>query len=150
MSQASRPFKRPEKEPLWVLANEIAEYMYAILSQLPEEERWDTTSKIRATANNLLFYIAESIGSGGPTTMEYEWGDARKYAVALKTMYRFAGRQKFVEIEPEVMVKLDKCIDMIDSELQSAYEMTEKASQDELEIWRDRYRLWKEKTRDLS
>lgn len=150
MSRPLRKRIRPEDEPLWVLANELAEFMYGILAQLPEEERWDTASKIRTAANNLLFSTAEAVGNGGPATMEYEWGDVRRYAVALKTMYRFAGRQGFVDIDPEIMLKLDRCMNIIDEEMTHACELTEKANQDELEAWREKYRLWKEKTEDLS
>lgn len=149
MSRPARPRVKLEEEPLWKLANEVAEEVYKVLPEIPEEEKWDTAVKLRTAANNMLFSVGEAVGNGGPATMEYEWGDARKYMAALKTMYRFAGRQHFIEIDPELMVKLDKGMQIIDDELRKSYELTEKANQDELEMWRDRYRLWKEKTEGL-
>lgn len=143
-----RALQRLEDEPLWVEANALAEFVYALLPELPEDEKWDTALKLRTAANNLIFSTAEALGNGGPSTMEYEWGDVRKYASALKTMYRFAGRQEFIDFDPSIMVRLNKFLTAVGEELSQAYERTAKSNADELEAWRDRYALWKQKTQD--
>ncbi len=137
-----------EDNSLWKETGEIVEYMYAKLHELPAEEKWDTESKLRTSANNLLFTVSQAIGDASPGGSEYEWGSARKYASGLKAMYRFAYRQNFIELEPSMMVRLNKLIEAIDDEVAQAYKQTEAHNKKEIELWHKKYRLWKETNKD--
>lgn len=113
---------RLEDEPLWVEVNSLVEYVYSKLPELPEDEKWDTTSRLRSAANTLLFAMAEALGDPSSGAAEFNWGAMRRHASSLKTMYRFAGRQKFFELEPEIMVRLDELLRQIDEQIKLIYQ----------------------------
>lgn len=134
---------RLEDSIIWQEACSLAELIYSKLGSFPEDEKWATERKLRNAANDLMFYAAEVIGGSSPTVSEYGWSNVRKSISILKTMYRFAGRQKFIELEPEVMVRFDKFIKLIDDETTKAYEQTEVSKEQDLTLWREKYKLWK-------
>ena len=125
-----------EDDPLWREASALAEYMYERLSELPDVEQWGATSKLRHTALDLMFYTAQAVGNATPTGTEYDWGNVRKYACSLQTMYRFACRQKFLNLEPSVMVRLDAFIAGIDERVTAAYAQTKARNEAEYLRWR--------------
>ena len=133
---------RLEDSTIWQEACSLAEYMYSKLIEFSEEEKWDSQRKLRSSANDVMFFVSQAIGNAVPGGREYEWGLSRKHAAALKTMYRFACRQKFIDLEPEIMVRLDKLIKQIDLEVVKANRQTEEHGQKELELWLEKYRLW--------
>jgi hypothetical protein len=140
-----------EDDPLWREVNELVEYMYARLDDFDSVEKWATASKLRHAACNLLDYVGVSAGSSNPYGGKYDWGNVRKYASEVKTVYRFAGRQKFIEFDPAIMVRLDKIIVEIDKRAQQAEEFdeaerkkTEDERQKDLDAWREKHKLWKE------
>ena len=121
----------------------VTEFIYTILEELPEEERWGTTSKLRQAANDLLFTVAQALGNSSPTSTEYEWGQAGKNALSLQTMYRFAGRQKFIKIDPDIMLQLESIRETIDKESKAAYKKTAQLEAKEIASWHEKYKLWK-------
>lgn len=125
-------------------AGELAEYMYSKLADFPEEEKWETARKLRSSANDLLFFTAQAIGNATPSGAEYEWGSARKSAVALKAIYRFAARQKFIELEPEIMVRLDTFIKQINIEVDKARKQAEANDKKDMDNWLKQYKIWSE------
>lgn len=133
-----------ESSPVWKEANRIAEYMYKITANIPEEDRWQSPHKMRLAANDMIFNVALGLGNGAPSGQEFDWGYARKYVAGLKTMYRFWCRQGSVAIDPEIMVALDRLTDMIDAELKTAYERAEKLEQENLKPWLKKYKMWQE------
>jgi hypothetical protein len=132
-----------ETEPLWKEACSLAEYMYGKLAEFPEEEKWQSENKLRTEANNLLYFISQGLGNASPSNREYEWGLARRSISALKTIYRFATRQKFIELEPEIMVRLDGLLKLIDVEVAKAYADTEAYNKQDMADWRKKYELAK-------
>ena len=133
-----------EKEPIWKEANALAEYMYSKLGDFPTEEKWTTGAKVRSTANDLMYYAALALGNASYGSSEYEWASLRKHALALKTLYRFASRQDFIELDPEIMVRFDSFVRQVDRELVKAYKKTALAGDKEMEPWLKKYALWKE------
>ncbi len=134
---------RLEDEPMWVEACALAEYIYSILHLLPEEEKWNTTLKLRNSANDLMFYVSQGLSNTSPAAVEYDWAGVRKHASGLKTMYRFAGKQDFIDLDPEIMVRLNKLLEDVDSKVLAAIKQTKDANIAEVEHWRQKYKLWK-------
>ena len=75
---SAKPVKL-EDDPLWREANELAEYMYGKLPEFPDDERWSSVSKIRSSANDLMFYVGQAVTNAVPVGAEYEWGNASKH-----------------------------------------------------------------------
>jgi len=63
-------------------------------------------------------------GNASPSSLEFDWGNARKSVCSLKTLYRFVCRQKFIELEPSIMVRFDKLIEEIDASVLAAFKQT--------------------------
>jgi hypothetical protein len=59
-------------------------------------------------------------------------------------MYRFAGKQKFIELDPQIMVRLTKLIEQIDTKVMAAYKQTKEHNQADFEQWHERYKMWGE------
>jgi hypothetical protein len=139
---------RLEDNSIWRSANELAELMYDKAGELPDEEKWQLAHKLRSAANDLLFFAAQALGSSDPLPATFEWAHAHKYAFALKTMYRFAARRNFIELEPAVMVQIDQLIKHIDAELAKAKARAdanaEKQEAKDLKPWLKKYQLWKQ------
>lgn len=137
-------FNTLEKEPIWILSNELAEFIYDKLEDFPDEEKWNTSFKLRGAANDIILFVSLGLGGESFHGAEDDWLSARKSCFALKTMYRFAGRQKFIELIPEIMIKFDTLIESIDHKIELAKVNNEKAEKDELKPWLEKYKLWKE------
>lgn len=140
-----------EDDPLCREVNELVEYMYTRLDDFNSEEKWATASKLRHAACNLLDVVGQAAGSTNPFDGEYDWGNARRYASEVKTMYRFAGRQKFIEFDPAIMVRLNKLIREFDNRSDNAVKLgdaerkkADAERQKDLDVWREKHRLWKE------
>lgn len=133
-----------EDSPIWKEVVDLVEYMYGKLGDFPEDEKWATESKLRNSSNDLMFSVAEAIGDSSPAATEYSWSHARKHATALKAVYRFAGRQKFIDLDPEIMVRLNGVIKQIDQEVKAGYAQTKATHLAEVEHWKKTYRLQKE------
>lgn len=144
---AKKPHKL-EDDPLWREANELAEYFYGKLAEFPEEEKWHTASKLHNAAADFVFWMGLSLSNVSATGQEHDWAHARKYTGALKTMYRFAGRQHFIDLDPQIMVRLNKLLEQIDDRIEQgkakseAFQATE--SEKDLRPWLKKYQIWKE------
>lgn len=135
--------KKVDNNPLWNEVNDLAEYMYGKAAEIPSDEEWRTIYKLKIASIDLLFYAAQALGCVSPATAQFEWVNARKQAVALKAIYRFAGRQKFIVLEPEVMVRLDKLIEQIDTALAADKAKTDVQEEEDLKPWLKKYEIWK-------
>lgn len=130
------PSGKLEDNALWREGCDLAEYMYGKLHELPEEEKWDSEAKLRHAASDVMFYLAQAIGNASPGNVEYDWGNVRKCVYGLKTIYRFVCRQKFIALEPAVMVRIDHLINEVDVQIQKAYEQTAARNKQDLEQYR--------------
>ncbi|HSX36018.1 MAG TPA: hypothetical protein VLH84_03745 [Patescibacteria group bacterium] len=139
-----------ENSALWKEVNSLVEHLYGRLSALPEDEKWNSVYKIRTASTDLVFYVGMALGNGAPMGGEYEWGNARKHAAALKTIYRHVGRLKLMELDPDVMVRLDKIIKQIDEELAVAYKRIDAVNDAELKPWLEKYRIWQEMNKERN
>jgi hypothetical protein len=128
-------------------ATDLAGYMYGeVLKQFGDfsEEKWNTESKIRRASNDVIFYIAQAVGGTTSDTTQYDWSSARKNLLSLQTMYVFANKQGFVELEPSIVTRIDKLIANIDIEIVESKKEIERKTKNEMEPWLEKYSLWKE------
>lgn len=133
-----------EDNILWQEAFKVAEHVYDKLPELPSEEEFNTTSKLRGAANDLLFMVSQALGAEKSGAALYDWANVRRHLFSLKTMYRFAARQKFITVEPDIMLSLDKLIDEAELEEAGAIKQLKESHEEEMKPWLEKYRLWKE------
>lgn len=138
--------KKLTENHLWKEANNIAEYMYSQLGEFEHtpDEKWNTERKIRNAANDVLFFIAQAVGNFMPDAAEYDWNNARKNLFALRTMYTFAHKQRFITLDPEIVVRVDELLANIDTEIKAVQKEVTKKGKKDMEPWLEKYRLWKE------
>lgn len=143
MKKPAQPiFNKVEKNPLWKEANDLAETIYVATTQLPDEEKWTHVYKFKNAATDLIFYTTQALASSSRSGAEQDWNQVRKAAYAMRTEYRFSGRQKWTELDPEVMVRIDKFIKQVDKEIIKSVKMYDDANQYDLDLWREKYKLW--------
>lgn len=134
-----------EDDPIWKEACDIAEYIYSVIDDLPDEEKYTTKFKLRSAANDLIFFAAQACSGAMPSVKQNDWGYVRRTLGGLKTMYRFASvRQKFINLEPEIMIRITKLSKEVDKRLEEAHRETKEYEEKETGQWRERYQLWKE------
>lgn len=131
------------KEPLWREANDVANYMYEKGRDFPESETWYAASKLHAATLDMLFYVSEALGGTLPSTIAADWSNARRAVAAIRTIYPFSAKQGFIELEPEIVVRLDKLLQLIDQEVQKTDVWMTQAMDTDLAQWREKYKIWK-------
>lgn len=115
--------KNLRDNPTWKETSEIVDAVYGQLDKLIKdfpEEKWASASKLRNAANDCLYYISQAVGNALIETSSYDWSNARKHLFSLQSMYIFATKQKFLTIEPELIVRIDKLIQQIDTSIAAA------------------------------
>jgi predicted ATP-binding protein involved in virulence len=134
-------------DKLWKDVYELVVSIYGKISDLiadfPDEE-WATASKLRNSANDSLFYTSQAIGNSSAEASLFDWNNARKNLFSLQSMYTFAGKQKFLELEPDVIVRIDDMLEEIDKRITEAKKEVQMRNKEELEPWLEKYRIWQE------
>lgn len=136
---------RVRNDKLWRDIYAVVEFMYEMIDRIIEDhpnEQWATASKLRNSANDSLFYASQAIGSASQEAVEYEWNSARKNLFSLQTMYTFAAKQKFIELEPDVIVKIDNLLTSVDKKISASKEAVKKKNEEDLKPWLEKYQLW--------
>lgn len=138
--------KKIRDDALWQevysLVNDIYVKVDDIVANFPAEE-WGIASKLRLSANDSLFYVAQCIGSSAPEISRYDLNNARKNLFTLQSMYTFAAKQKLLALEPELVVNIDSILAAIDKRILNSELEAKKKNKEELEPWLEKYRLWK-------
>jgi len=142
-----RKLEKLEDMPMWNEANGIAEYMYGVLPEFSREEEWHTRAKLHNVTADFILWAGLALGNVGPAGREFDWAGLRKQTAALKTIYRFACRQKFIKLDSEIMVRLNRLMEQIDTKVMQAYKQTveyhQRESKKDLKPWLDKYEIWK-------
>ena len=137
--------KKIRDDALWQSVYKVVERIYGqiddLITNFPTEE-WATASKLRNSANDSLFYTSQAIGSVAPETRKYDLNNARKNLFTLQSMYTFAARQNFLELESEVVVEIDTILIEIDKRIDNSDKESQKKNEEDLEPWMEKYRLW--------
>jgi hypothetical protein len=63
-------------------------------------------------------------------------------------MYIFAAKQNMTELDPELIVKIDKLVSQIDAEQDSSQNEIKRKTEEELKPWLEKYRIWREISKD--
>lgn len=137
-----------EEDSLLREAEKLTEYMYEKLADFPDEEKWYTATKLRSAAVDFIFFVSIAVGNTNPVGREFDWINARKFTTAVTTIYRFAGRQKFIELDPAIMVRLKALSKQIDAIVvkarkNSEHFRTEEAKKD-LQPWLEKYNIYRQ------
>ncbi len=139
--------KKLRSDELWQDIYKLVEHVYSKISDLIADypdEQWATASKLRNSANDSLFYASQAIGNASPEAGLHDWSITRKNLFSLQSMYTFAAKQKFFELEPEIIVKIDGLLEEIDKKISQSKKAAEKRDKEELELWLEKYRIWQE------
>jgi hypothetical protein len=91
-----------------------------------------------------MFYVAQAAGNILPGSAEYEWINAHKNANSLRSMYIFATKQQYIDLDPGIVVKIDNLMKQIHIQSKEAGKRAQIASEKELDHWRKKYKIWKE------
>jgi hypothetical protein len=140
-----------KKNPLLEEATAITESMYMIAEAIETDlldEKWRTASKLKNAANDAYFYVAQVVGAGKNQALEFDCINARKHLNTLKAMYVFATKQNMTELDPELVVKIDSLVSEVDAEQVSGQKEIERKTQEELEPWLEKYRIWQKISKD--
>lgn len=143
----SNTTKKLRENPVWKETYAIVEFIYSKVDEIVAnnpDEKWATATKLRNSANDSMFYVSQAVGSAEANAREYDWNGARKNLFAVQTMYIFATKQKLLELEPEMVVRIDRLIESVDSELIKTKKDTEVKRKKEMEPWLEKYRIWQQ------
>lgn len=140
----SSPTKIRDDE-LWQDVYKLVKNIYGqiddLIAHFPNEE-WTTANKLRNSANDSLFYVSVAVGNVALESSKYDLNNARKNLFALQSMYIFATKQKFLELEPELIVALDTILAEIDKRYAKSDQEAKNKTKQELESWQEKYHLW--------
>jgi four helix bundle protein len=112
--------KKLEDHEVWRTASQLAASAYAVLDQLPEEEKWGITLKLRRDAFDMTSSLAEAFGSIDPRDQKYHFGIARRHMYSLKNTYLIAHKTDVLKLDPEAIVKLNAIIGQTNKEITDA------------------------------
>jgi site-specific recombinase XerD len=131
---------------IWKEAYSLAEFFYKVIeedfSNFPEE-KYNNERKLRTAANDLIYYVSQAVASVMYDVNEFDWNYARKSLFTMQTLYSFSAKQNYTKLDPSIMIRIDKLIAKIDTELLSTGIHKEKRAEEEMEPWLEKYRLWK-------
>lgn len=133
-------------DPVWQDASAISEYIYSQLDHLIEnypEEKWATASKLRTAANDGLFFISKAVAGTTPDSNLHDWDQARRLYFALQAQYLLASKQHFIQLDPTMVVKLDKLLATITQVIDSTNIDIQVQADKELEPWLKKYDIWR-------
>jgi hypothetical protein len=141
----SKVSKKLRDDPLWRNVFNIAQTVYGklddIISNYPEEE-WNTASKLRNAANDSMFFVSQALGNKLASNASYDWNEAHKHLFALQSTYIFAAKQKYLELDPDVVVCLDNALEIASGQIEASEKAADKDKQEDLEPWLEKYRIW--------
>jgi len=137
--------------PLLKEASAIAEAMYEVADSIETvqlDEKWRTASKLKNAANDAYFYVAQVVGAGKNQALEFDCISARKNLNTVKSMYIFASKQGMTELDPGLVVRIEKLVAKIDAEQKATQKEIKRKTEEELKPWLEKYRIWQKISKD--
>ncbi len=115
---------------IWKESMSLANYMYdqsLIITENNPDEKYGVAQRLKDSASNFLYYISQAVSIEKPSGEPYEWRDAKKYAFAMQSMYMLASKQKYISLDPKIMVMIDTLMMSIDDEVEKWQRITLKS-----------------------
>lgn len=109
--------KELEKSEMWQMAVRVMEETHALAEELPENDEYTMEYKLRQRGFDLSDDIAEAEGSIFAKDTEYYLGLARRDLFGIRNMYHVLARLEHAEINPDVMVRMNKLLNAIDARI---------------------------------
>lgn len=135
---------RLDKNKIWVEANKLAELIYDLLEQFSYDEKLATARKLQNSMNDFIFYVGQAVGAEvRQHTAEFDWVYANKSLLGARTMYRFAGKQGMIELDPNILVVMDRLEDSIGKELEKCSKAIKEFEDKDMKLWLKKYDVWK-------
>lgn len=100
-----------ESAALYGAASKLCEYGYTVLGQLPEEEKWDLTSKLRQHAFTLSDATAQAEGSLDPRDRMHYYQNAIRAGYGLLNCLKMAQRLHGVAVDARMLAELQEFLD---------------------------------------
>jgi site-specific recombinase XerD len=116
-----KDLKKLEDSAIWRGADKIAQKVFEIFDQLPEEEKALLKWKFCNRAFDLTSDIAEACGTFVPKDAEYSLSMARRALFSIKNTYLYLAKRGIIEIDPQFVVDIDKLVADIDAEVRNVW-----------------------------
>lgn len=101
-------------------AQRLAVSFYEMASNLPEEEKWGLSAKLRGRAFDLTQDYAEAVGSIDPRDRKWQFGLARRDAFGLSNAAKMYESFGYGELSIELMRDLQDITRDIESNIEEA------------------------------
>lgn len=137
--------KKIRDDSLWQDVYKLVQKIYSQIDTLVvdfPDEQWTTASKLRNSANDGFFNVSQVVGSASSEMDKYDLNAARKNIFSLQAMYMLAAKNKFLVLQPELVVSMDAILAEIDIRIAASDREIELQRQKELEPWMQKYKLW--------
>ncbi len=132
-------------------ASAIAQAMYQLADDIEEahdDEKWRTVNKLKDSASDAVYYIAQVEGGGKAQSAEHDCINGRKTLMTLRTLYVFVSKRGMCKLDPELIVRIDKLVDQIDTERELSVEEFKRKIEVEMKPWHEKYRIWQQISKD--
>lgn len=133
-----------EEDSVYIAVVSAADYIYSILDQLPEEEKFGIIYRLRTQANTVLTDASIAIGNLIHHSNEYEWSTLHKNSIALKTLHDLAVGQEYITNNPEFNINISLIITEAKKKFESSKKKTEEFNKKDQGSWSKRYTEWTE------
>lgn len=113
MPQKTANNRKLRNDLLWKQGLSLAQNIYSSLEEFehfPDEKL--TKMRLRQSAFDTLFYLSLAIGNYDLTSAVVDWTHACRCLFALQAVYIFACRQKFIELEPQLILEMDTMLEV--------------------------------------
>ena len=110
-----------EDNEIWKLAHIISIHFLDILEKYKEDLYYPIDFKLREAAITIATTTAAAIGLIDPRDKIWNYGKARGNAFELKGMYKLLHATKVITIDPEIMLKLEVAVELLDIEIKIEY-----------------------------
>lgn len=134
-----------KNDPLIKKVDAIAHEIYSIANTIENDfadEKWRTVIKLKNAAVDSYFDVANIAGAGKGKSSEYDSINAKKHLVSLKAMYIFANKEGMTKLDPQLVVNIDKLVELINLEMSASQDEAERKIEEELKPWLEKYRIW--------
>jgi hypothetical protein len=134
--------KNFEEDLVYKATISVTNYVYSILDQLPEDEKFGIIYRLRTQANTVLGDASLAVGNLTHLGNEYEWSTLHKNSIALKALHDLAVGQEYISNNPEFNINISLIITEAKKNFESSKKKAEKFNKKDQDSWSKRYAEW--------